>query len=213
MTRFQVIRNGDNAMHNRWWIGPGLAAAALVVAACGTNGGSTDPAASNPPAYSPAVSSPAAASQANATSSVMIKRKNTTKGTVLANAQGRTLYWFALDTSKKSNCNASCATYWQPVIGTAVAAPGTTLPHGFGTIKRADGQTQVTYDGHPLYTYSGDTAAGQVNGNDVNASGGLWWAMTPSGREIGSNPAPAPAASSSSTSTGSGGGGGGGGGW
>jgi predicted lipoprotein with Yx(FWY)xxD motif len=184
-------------MHNRLWVGAGLAAVAVVLAACGSNSGSTDPATSSP-ASSPAAS---AATQANA-SSVLVKIVRTSKGKVLT-VNGRTLYWFAKDTSTQSNCNGSCATYWPPVLGTATAASGASLPHGFGTIKRADGQTQATYDGHPLYTYSGDTARGQVNGNDLNASGGLWWAATPSGAELGSSPAPA--ASSSSSSGGSGG--------
>jgi predicted lipoprotein with Yx(FWY)xxD motif len=128
---------------------------------------------------------------------------STSKGTVLTNAAGLTLYWFANDTSTTSNCNGSCATYWQPVIGKPAAAAGASLSRSFGTIKRADGQTQATYDGHPLYTYTGDTAAGQINGNGLNASGGLWWAVTPSGSDLRSKAAPA---ASSSTSSGTGGG-------
>ncbi|HTX84209.1 MAG TPA: hypothetical protein VME44_18650 [Streptosporangiaceae bacterium] len=203
MTKFQVITNGDNAMRNRWLVGPGLVAAAVVVAACGSNS-PTDPATSNPAAP--------ATGQANAaTGSVTIKTMSTSKGTVLVNAHGRTIYWFAKDTATQSNCKGSCATYWPPVLGTAVAAAGTSLPHGFGTIKRADGQTQATYDGHPLYTYMGDTAAGQVNGNGINLSGGRWWAVTPSGSALRAKKK----SSSSGGSGGSSGGGsgGGGGGW
>jgi predicted lipoprotein with Yx(FWY)xxD motif len=191
--------NGDNAMRNRWLVGPGLIAVAVVIAACGSK---ADPGPSSPAAP--------ASGQANAASgSVTIKSVSTSKGTVLVDAQGHTLYWFAKDTSTKSNCNGSCATYWPPVTGTALAAAGASLPHSFGTIKRADGQTQATYDGHPLYTYTGDTAAGQVNGNGINASGGRWWAATPSG----SNLATKKAKKKSSGSGGSGGSGGGGGGW
>jgi predicted lipoprotein with Yx(FWY)xxD motif len=186
-------------MHYRWWIGPALAAAVVLVAACGSNSAPTDPSTSSPPA--------SANTQSNTSSgSVTIKTMHTSKGTVLTTAAGLTLYWFAKDTPSKSNCNASCATYWPPVLGTAVAAAGTSLPHGFGTIKRADGQLQATYDGHPLYTYTGDTAAGQINGNDLNASGGLWWAVTPSGADLSMSTAPAPAASSTTSSSSSGGG-------
>jgi len=181
-------------MHNRWWVGLGLAAAVVVVAACGSNSAPTDPASS----------SPAATTQHTAAAtSVVIKTISTSKGTVLATDAGRTLYWFAKDTSTQSNCNGSCATYWPPVLGTPTAAAGTSLPHGFGTIKRADGQTQATYDGHPLYTYTGDTAAGQINGNGLNASGGLWWAATPSGTDLrAASAAPTPSTSTSSGGTG-----------
>lgn len=175
-------------MHIRWWISPGIAAAAVVLAACGSTSSPTDPAASSPAA-------PATA-QANAQAgSVAIKTMSASKGTVLTTADGLTVYWFAKDTMSESNCNSSCATYWPPVLGKAVAATGTSLPHGFGTIKRADGQTQATYDGHPLYTYTGDTAPGQLNGNGLSASGGLWWAVTPSGTKL--RPSPAPTSSSS----------------
>ena len=130
----------------------------------------------------------------------MIKTGSTSVGTVLTNAQGKTLYWFAIDTPTTSKCTGSCATFWPPVIGTVTVAAGTTLPHAFGTISRSGGQVQATYDGHPLYTYAGDSAPGQVNGNGKNVSGGLWWAMTPSGAK----PGAAPKASSSSTSGGGG---------
>ena len=99
--------------------------------------------------------------------------------TVLANAKGRTLYWFAPDTATKSACYGTCAAYWPPVRGAVTAGPGVT--GRLGTIKRSDGSMQATYDGHPLYTYVGDTAAGQANGNRLNLNGGLWYEVTPSG--------------------------------
>jgi predicted lipoprotein with Yx(FWY)xxD motif len=126
---------------------------------------------------------------------------STSKGTVLADAQGRTLYWFAKDTATHSACSGSCAAAWPPVAGTSAAA-GSSLPHGFGTIKRADGQSQLTYDGHPLYTYAGDTATGQLNGNDIRASGGKWWAVTPTGAKLKSKAAPSTASSSPASSSG-----------
>jgi predicted lipoprotein with Yx(FWY)xxD motif len=184
-------------MHNRWLIIPGLAAAAVVLAACGNNGNSSDPSSN---------STAAAANQANTTAAtVTIKTMKTDKGTVLTNAAGDTLYWFAKDTATTSNCTGSCATYWPPVLGKPVAAAGASLTMGFGTIKRSNGQTQATYDGHPLYTYSGDTAPGQVNGNDLNASGGLWWASTPSGSDLKSSKSKSSSSSSSSSSNSGGG--------
>jgi predicted lipoprotein with Yx(FWY)xxD motif len=98
---------------------------------------------------------------------------------VLASAKGFTLYWFAPDTATKSVCNGSCAAYWPPVKGPATAGPG--IPGKLGTIKRADGSTQATYDGHPLYTYVGDSAPGQARGNNLNLNGGLWHEVTTSG--------------------------------
>ena len=98
---------------------------------------------------------------------------------VLANAKGFTLYWFVPDTATRSNCNGSCAVYWPPVKGPATAGPGVTGK--LGTIKRSDGSTQATYNGHPLYTYVGDTAPGQARGNGLNLNGGLWHEVTVSG--------------------------------
>jgi predicted lipoprotein with Yx(FWY)xxD motif len=110
--------------------------------------------------------------------------------TVLANSKGFTLYTFAPDTSTTSKCNGSCATNWPPVTGPVTGAGVTGT---FGTITRSDGAVQATFDGHPLYTFAGDTAPAQGNGNGVNAFGGLWHEITTSGTA-----APAPAASSSS---------------
>jgi len=98
---------------------------------------------------------------------------------VLANAKGFTLYWFAPDTAAKSNCTGSCAAYWPPVQGPATAGPGVTGE--LGTITRSDGSTQATYNGHPLYTYVGDTAPGQAHGNALNLNGGLWHEVSASG--------------------------------
>ncbi len=167
-------------MRNRWWAAGGLAAAAVVLTACGSTAGSSGAGSgsSSPPAVS---------------SGTQIKTMSTSKGTVLANSAGLTLYWFAIDTPTKSNCSGACASFWPPVTGKANVA-GTSLPGKFGTITRSDGSTQLTYDNHPLYTFKQDTAPGQVNGNGINTSGGLWWAMTPSGAKL----AAAPKSSSSS---------------
>jgi predicted lipoprotein with Yx(FWY)xxD motif len=107
--------------------------------------------------------------------------KTTTIGgtTVLTNAKGFTLYSFAPDTPATSKCYGSCAAYWPPVIGTAAAGQG--LPGRVGTIKRTDGSEQLTYNGHPLYTYIGDSAPGQARGNNLNLNGGLWHDVPASG--------------------------------
>jgi predicted lipoprotein with Yx(FWY)xxD motif len=159
-----------------------LVAAALLAAACGSSSpgsGGTSGTSSNP------------ASSGSALTTTQISGV-----TVLTNAKGFTLYWFVPDTSTKSNCNGSCAQIWPPVTGPATAGSGVTGK--LGTITRSDGSTQATYDGHPLYTYTADTAPGQANGNGINASGGVWHEVTASGA--------AAAASSASPSSGGGGG-------
>jgi predicted lipoprotein with Yx(FWY)xxD motif len=92
--------------------------------------------------------------------------------TVLVNAKGFTLYWFAPDTSTKSACEGTCTDYWIPLKGPATLSPGVTGQ--LGTIKRSDGSVQATFDGHPLYSYVSDTAPGQNSGDGVNLDGGLW---------------------------------------
>jgi len=98
--------------------------------------------------------------------------------TVLTNAQGFTLYSFAPDTPTSSKCYGSCAAYWPPVTGTAA---GQGLPGKVTTITRTGGSHQLTYNGHPLYTYIGDTAPGQARGNNLNLNGGLWHEVPASG--------------------------------
>lgn len=117
---------------------------------------------------------------ASTTASGSVLRTRVIDGkTVLTNSKGRTLYWFAPDTPTKSVCNGSCAAYWPPVPGPDRAGPGVT--GRLGTIRRADGSIQETYDGHPLYTYIADSAPGQARGNHVNLNGGYWYEMLASG--------------------------------
>ena len=158
----------------------GLAAAAAVLAACGSSGTSSTGGGGGSSAH------PVAAAGG-------LKTAKIGSATVLTNAKGFTLYSFAPDTPTKSNCNGACAKFWPPVKG-AVSASG--VKGTFGTIKRSDGSVQATFDGHPLYTYVGDTAPGQAKGNGLNLSGGVWHEVTTSGT-----------AAAGSSSSGSGGGG------
>ena len=169
-------------MGNRWVAASGIAAFALVVAACGSSGSSNSGTGSG----SSASSAPAASTSRN-----MVKERKIGGATVLTTAKGFTIYWFAADTMMKSNCNGSCIKYWPPVKGPATAGPG--VSGKLGTIKRSDGTLQATFNGHPLYTYVGDSAPGQNKGNGLNISGGLWHEVTLSG-----SAAPAPSQSSSS---------------
>jgi predicted lipoprotein with Yx(FWY)xxD motif len=125
------------------------------------------------------VAAASAGSSSTVASSNSLKVVQIGGASVLANAKGFTLYWFAPDTATKSVCNGSCAAYWPPVKGPVTAGSG--IPGKLGTITRADGSTQATYDGHPLYTYVGDSAPGQARGNNLNLNGGLWHEVTTSG--------------------------------
>jgi predicted lipoprotein with Yx(FWY)xxD motif len=162
----------------------GIAAIGLLATACGSSSTST-----TGTAGSGSTAGTGTSAQSGSSSAVL---KTTTIGgaTVLTNAAGFTVYWFAPDTSTKSNCNGSCATYWPPVKGPATAGTGVTGT--LGTITRSNGSLQATFDGHPLYTYISDKSPGQANGNGVNASGGVWHEVTMSGS------APASKASSGS---------------
>ena len=169
------------------WGAAGLAALALTVSACASS-------ASSAPAAGGNTSSAAAAAGGNT-----VTEKTIGSQQVVVDSQGMVVYWFVPDTSSKSNCSGSCATYWPPVKGPLTAGSGVTGT--LATITRSDGSTQATYDGHPLYTYIGDKSAGQNSGNGKNLSGGLWWEMTVSGST------PAPNTGSTATATSGGGGG------
>jgi predicted lipoprotein with Yx(FWY)xxD motif len=106
-------------------------------------------------------------------------------GKVLVDDSGRTLYMFERDTGEKSTCYGPCAIRWLPLRADGTPAAG----HGadasaIGTIKRPDGQTEVTYNGHPLYLYAGDQAPGDTNGQGVHAFGAGWFAVTPAGNQV-----------------------------
>src|SRR5580692_174539 len=160
-----------------------VAAAAAVLAACSSSATSS----ASGSGGGTSGSSPAAAAAGS------LKTATIGGATVLTNSKGFTLYSFAPDMPTASHCNGTCAQNWPPVTGPATASGVTGT---FGTIKRADGSVQATFDGHPLYAFAGDTAPGQAKGNGLNAAGGLWHEITTSGT--------APAGSSSA---GSGGGG------
>ena len=155
---------------------PAAAAASAGLVAC-SSGGASSPSSSSSSASSAPASSSASSTPAAAAASTL-KTAKIGGATVLTSAKGFTLYSFAPDTSTKSNCNGACARAWPPVKGPATAAG---VKGTFGTIKRSDGSTQATFNGHPLYTFVGDTAPGQAKGNGLNAQGGLWHEITTSG--------------------------------
>ena len=109
----------------------------------------------------------------------------TPAGKVLVDPTGRTIYVFAPDSRGRSTCTGSCETYWPPVPGAdAKRSAATAVTATLGSIKRADGSSQLTANGYPAYTYVGDNARGQANGQGTNLSGGLWWVVSPSGARV-----------------------------
>lgn len=106
-------------------------------------------------------------------------------GTVLVDSEGRTVYMFAKDHGTASSCYGACAQGWPPVIAEGKPSAGEgAMSSQLGTTKRKDGTMQVTYAGHPLYTYAGDTAPGEANGNESTAFGGKWSAMDEAGEAV-----------------------------
>lgn len=126
-------------------------------------------------------------------------------GSILVDSQGRTLYLFQKDMGGKSSCSGSCAKVWPPdtTVESPKAGSGVSASK-LGTVKRSDGSMQITYAGHPLYTYTADATPGQVSGNGINSFGGVWNAVQPSGSNA---PAGTVAGGGESTSKEEGGGG------
>ena len=148
----------------------GLALAPVAIAACG-GGGAT------------ASTTPAKTTSKSPTS---VGTAKTALGTILVDSQGRALYLFTHDSGIASMCSDPCAAAWPPLVATS--APTVTSGANaalLGSSKRADGTTQVTYNGHPLYRFVKDRNAGETNGQGVTAFGGSWFAVTVAGNQAG----------------------------
>ena len=106
-------------------------------------------------------------------------------GRILVNGQGRSVYLFEKDRRRASTCYGACASAWPPVTTNRAPIAGKGLVTAMlGTRKRRNGTLQVTYNGHPLYTYADDAKAGQMNGEGSNAFGGAWYVLSPAGKKI-----------------------------
>jgi predicted lipoprotein with Yx(FWY)xxD motif len=125
---------------------------------------------------------------ASSTASLVVSTKTLPKlGTVLVNAQGLTLYMFVPDARKKVTCVGGCAVAWPPLkvaAGAKVVASGSVKAALLGSDADPAGGRVVTYDGWPLYRWVGDTAPGKATGQALNANGGLWYVLGPSGTPI-----------------------------
>jgi predicted lipoprotein with Yx(FWY)xxD motif len=155
-----------------------LAAPALAVIAAGCGGSSQPGAAAGGSAYG---GSKPASAQAAAT----VATARTKLGTVLVDAHGRTLYLFEKDKGTASTCYGACAGVWPPLATGSTVMAGTGVAAAkLGSAKRSDGKTAVTYGGHPLYTYAGDSKPGAVQGQGLDQFGAQWYVVAPSGRKI-----------------------------
>ena len=154
----------------------GAVGAAMLVAACSSGGSSSSTGAAS---SSPAGSS-AAASGSGAT---VITTASSSGNTFLTSGSGRAIYLWAKDTGDASACTGACAAAWPPVTGTATAA-GSAKARDLGTITRSDGTKQVTYDGHPLYYFVGDSGPGTATGQGSDNFGAKWWLVSPAGSDV-----------------------------
>ena len=119
------------------------------------------------------------------TRSATVTTARTSLGRILVDGRGRSLYLFEKDMRGRSACSGVCASYWPPFL----TSGNTTAINGakkslLGSIRRADGKRQVTYAGHPLYFFSGDTKRGQTNGEGLNDFGAGWCVLASSGKKI-----------------------------
>jgi predicted lipoprotein with Yx(FWY)xxD motif len=142
-----------------------------------------------------------------ATSKAQVKTEDTAVGRILVDARSRTLYMFAIDKGGKSVCYGQCAKFWPPLLTATKHVVGTNVKASLlGTTVRKDGKLQVTYNHRPLYLFLKDTKAGQMNGQGLDVSGGLWWVMSPTGavvKKTASTSPPPPPTTTDTTTTGS----------
>jgi predicted lipoprotein with Yx(FWY)xxD motif len=146
-----------------------LAAAALVVAACGGGG------------YQSTVS----AKRESASGALTIKTKSGSPGTYLTDGSGRSIYLWMADSGGKSSCTGACAQAWPPLTSKGKPTAGSGVkPADLGAVARAGGAKQVTYQGHPLYYYAGDSGPGTTTGEGSDDFGAKWWLVAPTGAAV-----------------------------
>lgn len=151
-------------------------ASALVLAACGSSGSSGTSSSSTPAATS-ATSSARPAS--------VVATKTTSLGTFLVDSKGRALYLWDADHGSMSTCSGACAQAWPPLTTSGTPKAGGKVKASLlGTTTRSDGSREVTYAGHPLYYFEGDSAPGQTTGQGSDGFGAPWWVVSPAGKAI-----------------------------
>ncbi len=132
-------------------------------------------------------SSPAGSTSHNAGGTAVNSTANTKYGTILVTSTGMTLYMNTGDTPTSTVCTTAsgCTPIWPPLTTTGTPSAGSGVNAGMlGSFTRPGGSLQVTYDGHPLYTFVKDTAAGQVTGEGITHFGGTWYVVGTSGAPV-----------------------------
>ena len=163
----------------------GAAGFGLLIGACSSGSSTTTSSPASSSAATTPASSPAATGQASGTATVSLATLSGISGRALVGSNGRTLYLFQGDKNGTSACTGACATAWPPdiVTGQPQAASGINQAL-LGTITRPDGTKQVTYNGHPLYYFTTDAAAGTAHGQGVKAFGAEWYVIAANGSKI-----------------------------
>jgi predicted lipoprotein with Yx(FWY)xxD motif len=159
---------------------------ALGLAACGGSNHNNAPAAAPSTPASTTTPSHTAVSQSTTSGGGTVGTSSAGDlGTILVDSQGNTVYVFDKDTGTQSTCSGACATNWPPLRadGKPTAGTGATASM-LGTTPRSDGKPQVTYNGHPLYTFSADQGPGQASGQGVTAFGAPWYVISPEGNQV-----------------------------
>jgi predicted lipoprotein with Yx(FWY)xxD motif len=156
-----------------------LLGVSLLVAACGSSSSSST---ASSAAAAPTTSSSGSSASATA---VSISTAKGADGTYLTGASGRALYLWVADSKGKSNCSGACASAWPPLIVTGTpTVSGGVMSAQLGTTTRSNGSKQVTYNGHPLYYFAGDSGSGTTNGQGSDDFGADWWLVNTSGTSI-----------------------------
>jgi predicted lipoprotein with Yx(FWY)xxD motif len=157
---------------------------ALVLAACGSSGTSSSSSPGSTPSSGGAKPSTSNTSNSSGAASA-VGTKTSSLGTFLVDANGRTLYLWDADHGSESTCSGACAQAWPPLTTTGTPeASGAVKASLLGTTTRADGSREVTYAGHPLYYFAGDTQPGQTTGQGSTGFGASWWVVTPAGKAL-----------------------------
>jgi predicted lipoprotein with Yx(FWY)xxD motif len=160
-------------------------AAAVAIAGCGGGSGTSGSAYGAAPTAPTAPTAPAALRTPGAPTTTTVAVNPSKLGGFLTDAAGRTLYLFAADKTSASTCYSACASIWPPLTTKGAVKAGTgALASHLGATKRSDGTTEVTYGGHPLYYYAGDSKPGDITGQGLNQFGAKWYVVGPNGSKI-----------------------------